>query len=213
MTFSRYAGPGSHRYPVGFSGDSVDLLGVPGLPARVHRDGLQHRLRLVEPRHRWSLLRPPGRRAGPALAPARGLLADPATALFAKSVPAQGTLDVLRRHRASHGQRVALPAPAGPLPAHHEPPSRSRRASRSCGRCTTSHLTQQRRTTCRTSSSSAPSSWSRRSRARATPSRCMGRVRASAARGDLGRHLHRRRLRRRSRTLAAPGATARSRPC
>ena len=23
MTFSRYAGPGSHRYPVGFSGDTV----------------------------------------------------------------------------------------------------------------------------------------------------------------------------------------------
>ena len=23
MTFSRYAGPGSHRYPVGFSGDTI----------------------------------------------------------------------------------------------------------------------------------------------------------------------------------------------
>ncbi|MFR8312545.1 MAG: TIM-barrel domain-containing protein [Ruminococcus sp.] len=36
MTFSRYAGPGSHRYPVGFSGDSYRNLGVLEFPALLY---------------------------------------------------------------------------------------------------------------------------------------------------------------------------------
>ena len=63
MTLSRYAGPGSHRYPLGFSGVSVnaseeddklthigprDDLGFTQLPTRVHRHGVQYRLRMVE---------------------------------------------------------------------------------------------------------------------------------------------------------------------
>ena len=63
LTFSRYAGIGSHRYPVGFSGDTVVSWESLRLPARVHRDRLQRRLRLVEPRHRRALLRRQGRRA------------------------------------------------------------------------------------------------------------------------------------------------------
>ena len=49
ITFSRYAGPGSHRYPVGFSGDTHHDLGFPGFPALFHEHGFQHWLRLVEP--------------------------------------------------------------------------------------------------------------------------------------------------------------------
>ena len=85
LTFSRYAGPGSHRYPVGFSGDTAHHLGVAGLPAVLHRDRVQHRLRLVEPRHRRPHVRRQGRRAGHPLGAARRLLADPAAALRASA--------------------------------------------------------------------------------------------------------------------------------
>ena len=63
LTFSRYAGPGSHRYPVGFSGDTIISWASLRLPARVHRDRVEHRLRLVEPRHRRPHLRRARRRA------------------------------------------------------------------------------------------------------------------------------------------------------
>ncbi len=101
LTFSRFAGPGSQRYPVGFSGDTVitwkslhallrlgprrplaadvlalrrpRLAALPGRLLRGHRDHLevaevpavlhlnreQHRLRLVEPRHRRPYVRLP----------------------------------------------------------------------------------------------------------------------------------------------------------
>ena len=81
LTFSRYAGVGSHRYPIGFSGDTHHHLGVAGLPAVLHRDRLERRLRLVEPRRRRPHLRQQGRRAGHPLGAARGLLADHAAAL------------------------------------------------------------------------------------------------------------------------------------
>ena len=57
-------------------------LGVPGLPALLHRDRLEHRLRLVEPRHRRPHVRQQGRRAGHPLGAAGGLLADHAAALL-----------------------------------------------------------------------------------------------------------------------------------
>ena len=49
LTLSRYAGPGSHRYPVGFSGDTVVHVGNPfNSQPPLYRDGVQHRLLLVE---------------------------------------------------------------------------------------------------------------------------------------------------------------------
>ncbi len=76
MTFlALHAGPGSHRYAVGFSGDAVVSWASPGLPARVHRDGREHRVRLVEPRHRRAHPRRPRRRAGHAVGAVRGVLA------------------------------------------------------------------------------------------------------------------------------------------
>ena len=80
LTFSRYAGPGSHRYPIGFSGDTVISWEVLDVPAALHRDRRQHRLRLVEPRHRWPHLRLARRRTGHPLGPARHLLTDHAAA-------------------------------------------------------------------------------------------------------------------------------------
>ena len=45
LTFSRYAGPGSHRYPVGFSGDTL------AVPAVFHCYRVEYRLRMVESRY------------------------------------------------------------------------------------------------------------------------------------------------------------------
>ena len=45
LTFSRYAGPGSHRYPVGFSGDTI------AVPAVFHCYRVEYRLRMVESRY------------------------------------------------------------------------------------------------------------------------------------------------------------------
>jgi len=60
LTFSRYAGPGSHRSGR-LLGRHAHLVGVARIPARVHRDRIEHRLRLVEPRHRRPHLRRPRR--------------------------------------------------------------------------------------------------------------------------------------------------------
>ena len=76
------------------------LVGVAGLPARVHRDRVEHRLRLVEPRHRRPHLRRARRRAGHPLGAARRVLADPAAALVEQPVPRQGAVAVPARGRA-----------------------------------------------------------------------------------------------------------------
>ncbi len=48
LTFSRYAGLGSHRYPVGFSGDTCHYLGKLEIPAIFHSKCQQHRFWMVE---------------------------------------------------------------------------------------------------------------------------------------------------------------------
>ena len=48
MTFSRYAGPGSHRYPVGFQ-VIRSYVGISEVPALFYQYGIQYRLWLVEP--------------------------------------------------------------------------------------------------------------------------------------------------------------------
>ncbi|MEI2659053.1 MAG: TIM-barrel domain-containing protein [Bifidobacterium adolescentis] len=59
LTFSRYAGPGSHRYPVGFSGDTVVTWESLKFQPEFTATRFQHRLRLVEPRHRRPHVRLP----------------------------------------------------------------------------------------------------------------------------------------------------------
>ncbi|MFQ9395598.1 MAG: TIM-barrel domain-containing protein [Lachnospiraceae bacterium] len=49
MTFSRYAGPGSHRYPIGFSGDSFITWETLDFQPYFTSTVLQYWLWLVEP--------------------------------------------------------------------------------------------------------------------------------------------------------------------
>ena len=71
ITFSRYAGPGSHRYPVGFSGDTHITWDSLAFQPFFTATRVQHRLRLVEPRHRRPLVRQPRRRPDRPLGAAR----------------------------------------------------------------------------------------------------------------------------------------------
>ena len=100
-------------------------LGVAALPARVHGDRLQRRLRLVEPRHRRALLRRQGRRARQPLGPVRRLLADPAPALDRRPLHRQGAV-ALRRGRAAADRRGAAPAPHARALHRHDGPARAR---------------------------------------------------------------------------------------
>ena len=77
-----------------------DHLGVAGLPAVLHRDREQRRLRLVEPRHRRALLRLQGRRARRPLDPVRRVLADHPAALERQPV----------QHPASRGASASGPS-------------------------------------------------------------------------------------------------------
>ncbi len=137
-------------------------LGVARLPARVHRDRLQRRLRLVEPRHRRPLPRLPGRRAGHPVGPAGGVLPGQPAALGPEPVQHQGAVAVQPGRGVGDDRLPAAAAPAAAVPGHHEP-ARPPRASPWCSRCTTTIPTSRRRTRCRTSSCSEASCWSRRS--------------------------------------------------
>ena len=118
LTFSRYAGLGSHRYPIGFSGDTVatwDSLDFqPFFTATAANVGYQ----LVEPRHRWALRRGQGRRAGRALAPVRGVLADQPAAFGEEPVQLEGAVAVQHRSGADHDPLPAVAAPARAVPVH-----------------------------------------------------------------------------------------------
>ena len=57
MILSRYAGPGSHRYPLGFSGDTIVCLEQPETSAVVHRQCREHRIYVVVARHRRAHVR------------------------------------------------------------------------------------------------------------------------------------------------------------
>ena len=92
--------PGQPPLPDRLLGRHAHLVGVAGLPARVHRDGVEHRLRLVEPRRRRPHPRHPRRRARHPLGAARPVLADPAPALLQQPVPGQGAVAVPRSRRA-----------------------------------------------------------------------------------------------------------------
>ena len=111
LTFSRYAGPGSHRYPVGFSGDTVITLGVAGLPAGLHRDRVEHRLRLVEPRHRRPHVR---RRATTSWPPAGCSSASSRRSCGCTREPTRSSPRSRGGSRARRAPRWATPAAAAP---------------------------------------------------------------------------------------------------
>ena len=96
LTFSRYAGIGSHRYPIGFSGDTVITWESLDFQPYFTATASQRRLRLVEPRHRRPLQGLQGRRAGHPLGAARRVLADQPAALRRQPVQHQGAV-ALRR--------------------------------------------------------------------------------------------------------------------
>ena len=168
LTFSRYAGPGSHRYPIGFSGDThiswASLDFQPEFTATASNVGYGwwshdvgghiHGIRDDELRH--------------PLGAARPVLADPAPALVEQPVPGQGAVAVPGRGARRDGRRAALPPPARALPAHHEPPRRDRRRAARAADVPPRARGRSAPTACRTSSRSAPSCWSRRSPRRAT---------------------------------------------
>ena len=97
LTFSRYAGPGSHRYPVGFSGDAIitwdSLRFQPQFTATASNIGYGW----------WShdIGGPPARRTrrrtGGPLGPARRVLAYQPPAFLLQPVPAEGTMGVPAR--------------------------------------------------------------------------------------------------------------------
>ena len=72
-------------------------LGVPGFPAVFHRDRVEHRLRLVEPRHRRPHVRRQGRRTRHQMGSAGRVLADPAAAFEPQPVQHQGAVAVRAR--------------------------------------------------------------------------------------------------------------------
>ena len=79
--FSRWGGLGNHRYPIGFSGDTVISWASLAFQPVFHRHRRQRGLRLVEPRHRRAHARHPRRRAVRPLGAVRRLQPDPAPAL------------------------------------------------------------------------------------------------------------------------------------
>ena len=99
LTFSRYAGPGSHRYPIGFSGDTViswaSLAFQPEFTATASNIGYGWWSHDIGG-HFWG----EGRRARGPVGAAGLLLADPATALRHEPLRHQGTVGVLRARRA-----------------------------------------------------------------------------------------------------------------
>ncbi len=97
LTFSRYAGVGSHRYPIGFSGDTVitwaSLDFQPYFTATASNVGYGWWSHDIGG-HFFGLQ---GRRARDPVGAARGLLADPAAALVVQPVQHQGAVALRRR--------------------------------------------------------------------------------------------------------------------
>ena len=161
LTFSRYAGPGSHRYPVGFSGDTViswaSLAFQPYFTATASNIG-----------YGWWSHDIGGHMFG-------GKDDELATRWLQLGVFSP----ILRLHSSANefttkepwtyapearAVMTDAPAPAPPpraVPAHHEPPGRAP-VDRWSSRCTTSGRRLPRPTTSRTSTCSAARCWSRR---------------------------------------------------
>ena len=132
LTFSRYAGPGSHRYPVGFSGDTLITLGVAGLPAVLHRD-----------RRRTSATAGGATTSAATCSAARTTSSPPDGCSSASSRRSCGCIRACNPFitkepwpfgaeapRACMTPVPAAAAPAGAVPAHDEPPGRASRVSR-----------------------------------------------------------------------------------
>ena len=128
LTFSRYAGPGSHRYPVGFSGDTVvtwaSLDFQPYFTATASNIGYGW----------WShdigghMFGGKDDELADPLGAARGLLTDPAPALGRSTRSTRRSRGVSRPRPAGGDDAVPAAAPpAAAVPAHHEPPRRARR--------------------------------------------------------------------------------------
>ena len=204
LTFSRYAGPGSHRYPIGFSGDhhisweSLDFQ--PEFTATASNIGYGW----------WS------HDIGGHIFGARD---DELTARWVQ----YGVFSpILRLHSSSNpflvkepwlypreaarrdDRGAALPPPARALPAHDEPPRRRRGRAAGAADVPPRARRASARTPCPTSTRSAPSCSSRRSRRPRDPVTLRGAVARVAAARRLDRHLHVDGLRRRPRDRAAP---------
>ncbi len=168
LTFSRYAGPGSHRYPVGFSGDTIiswaSLDFQPEFTATASNIGYGWWSHDVGG-HLW------------------GVRDDELTARWVQL----GVWSPILRLHSSNNPFLAKEPWMFPeetraaidealrfrvrlVPYLHSMNHRGgdRRACRSSGRCTTSRRMSRPPTRCRTSSRSAASWWSRPSRRRAT---------------------------------------------
>ncbi len=164
LTFSRYAGVGSHRYPIGFSGDTVitwaSLDFQPYFTATASNVGYGWWSHDVgghffgykddELAVRWTQF---------------GVF-SPITRLHSSDGPFNTREPWRYGERAPAGDDQLPPAapPAGALPVHDEPARARRRASRSCSRCTTSTRTTPTPTGCATSTCSATGCSSPRSR-------------------------------------------------
>ena len=178
LTFSRYAGPGSHRYPVGFSGDTT---------SRGRRCDFQPEFTATASNigYGWWSHDIGGHIFGERddeLTRALGAVGvfSPILRLHSSSNPFLVKEPWLypREARDAMTEALRFRHRLVPVPAHDEPPRRRRgRAARAADVPPRARRAARLRR-CPTSSRSAPSCSSRRSRRRATRSRCAARCRA-----------------------------------
>ena len=129
LTFSRYAGPGSHRYPVGFSGDTLvtwaSLDFQPYFTATASNVGYGW----------WShdigghMLGGRDDELATRLGAARGVLPDHAAAFGQQPVQQQGAVAIRCPGPVRDDGFPAPAAPAAAVSAHHEPPRGARRCA------------------------------------------------------------------------------------
>ncbi len=122
-------GAGQPPLPGRVLGRRRPQLGVARLPAGVHRDRVEHRLRVVEPRHRRPHVRLARRRAHRPLGAVRRVLAHPPAALDRQPLPREGALGLPRRDPRRARRRPPAARSPRAVPARDEPPRGHRRRS------------------------------------------------------------------------------------
>ena len=132
-TLSRYAGPGSHRYPLGFSGDTYttwkSLAYQPEFTATAANIGYgwwSHDIgghlpgyKVRQDRILRALTDEPGRRAHGTMVSARRMVARVADALQQQPIYDARTMAIQHRGAASHGRCVAAASPSHTVHVHH----------------------------------------------------------------------------------------------